>query len=61
MPSDNPSTPAQKPTSSPRRPNTRDRRAAEIAASAGKQAQLKQEAAERRAAREQRDAKAAKP
>lgn len=60
VPSDKPNTPSQKPAS-PRRPNTRDRRAAEIAASAGKQAQLKREAAERRVAREQRDAKAAKP
>lgn len=54
MPPKNTSIPPQKP-GKPRQ-STADRRAAENAASAGKQAQLKQEAAERRAARAQRDA-----
>lgn len=56
MPPDKPSLPPQK-QGRPRQ-STADRRAAEIAASAGKQAQLKQEAAERRAARERREAEA---
>ena len=45
------------PPQKPGRPrqSTADRRAAEIAASAGKQAQLKREAAERRAERARRD------
>jgi hypothetical protein len=58
MPSNSASTPPQKPDRP--RQSTADRRAAEFAASAGKQAQLKREAAERRAERERRDAKAAK-
>ena len=56
MPLKNESIPPLKP-SRPRQ-STADRRAAEIAASAGKQAQLKREAAERRAERARRDASA---
>jgi hypothetical protein len=54
MPPKNTSAQPQKPAT-PRQSNA-DRRAAEVAASAGKQAQLKQEAAERRAERARRDA-----
>ncbi len=57
MPSEQPPIEPQKP-GKPRLSNS-ERRAAEFAASAGKQAQLKQEAAERRAERERRDAEAA--
>jgi hypothetical protein len=42
------------------RQSTAERRAADVAAIAGKQAQLKQEAADRRAQRAQREADAAK-
>lgn len=54
MSDENPSRPPQK--SGSVRLSNAERRAAEIAASAGKQAQLKREAAERRAERARRDA-----
>lgn len=58
MPPKNAVTSSSRP-SSPRLSGA-ERRAVEIAAAAGKQAQLKREAAERRAAREEREAVAPK-
>ncbi len=58
MPAKNTSVPSQTPGKP--RLSSADRRAAEFAAGAGKQAQLKHEAAERRAERARRDAEAPK-